>query len=322
MTDISTTSSASSTSTAPSMASTATTSTASSTASTATTATLQPQTCTMATVAVKLPSFWTEDPHVWFLQVEEQFKLARVTTETTKYSHLVTSLPPKVMMDLRDVLVQSHTNPYTTLKAVILKRTAATQKEKLQQLLQAEALGDRTPSQLLRAMSALYSTTPVSEPLFRELFISRLPTACQPFLALLPDATPLDQLAEVADRVVASTPTVPASIAAVSSPAASTFPAHSASPAPTPSPESTGDANILAAIKSLTEQVAEIKADRNTTQQPRSPRRWHNRSRFRVDSPPQSTGICVYHRRFGNRARMCRKPCSYYYQGNDQASGQ
>ena len=286
---------------------------------------------TLAAVAVKLPQFWKQDPHIWFLQVEEQFKKARITTETAKYSYLMTSLPPNIAMDVRDILVCPPSSPYTALKTAILKRTAVSQKENLQQLLQAEVLGDRTPSQLLRSMTFLHGTAPTNVPLFREIFLSRLPTTCQQFLAMMPDSTPLDELAEAADRVLSYTPAVLAPVAAVSTPTAHVPPTPVLPPTPMPCPVVASETAMIAAIERLTEQVAELKTERKEDYRRhrspprwrhRPPPRWCNRSRSREYPPTRSNGVCYYHTEFGSRARKCREPCSYYHQGNGQAGRQ
>ena len=43
----------------------------------------------IAALAVKLPRFWPEDPHMWFKQVEAQFTLWKITAGLTKYHHMV-----------------------------------------------------------------------------------------------------------------------------------------------------------------------------------------------------------------------------------------
>jgi hypothetical protein len=43
-------------------------------------------------VAVGLQSFWAERPAVWFAQAEEQFLLAGVCSEKTKFSHVISQL--------------------------------------------------------------------------------------------------------------------------------------------------------------------------------------------------------------------------------------
>ena len=40
-------------------------------------------------VAIKLPTFWAQQPEVWFLQAEAQFHIRKITDDTTKYYHVV-----------------------------------------------------------------------------------------------------------------------------------------------------------------------------------------------------------------------------------------
>ena len=43
-------------------------------------------------VAIKLPTFWAQQPKVWFLQAEAQFHIRKITDDTTKYYHVVAAL--------------------------------------------------------------------------------------------------------------------------------------------------------------------------------------------------------------------------------------
>ena len=36
-------------------------------------------------VAIKLPTFWTAQPNIWFTQAEAQFHIKNVTQDITKY---------------------------------------------------------------------------------------------------------------------------------------------------------------------------------------------------------------------------------------------
>nr|XP_050028954.1 uncharacterized protein LOC126524713 [Dermacentor andersoni] len=111
---------------------------------------------TVAVLDVELPPFWTGDPELWFVQVESQFAARRITAESTKYHHVVGSLPPATASEVRDLLLTPPAeNAYQTLKETLIRRVTPTEPERLQQLLREAELGDRRPSQLLRHMQQL-----------------------------------------------------------------------------------------------------------------------------------------------------------------------
>ena len=130
----------------------------------------------IAAVALKLPSFWSADPQVWFAQVESQFFTRKITNQDTKFHHIVACLPPEVAVDIRDLIINKPPdNAYDELKNTLIKRTTASRTKRLQQLLSAEELGDRKPSQLLRRFEQLLDGTSSDHPLIREVFLERLP---------------------------------------------------------------------------------------------------------------------------------------------------
>ena len=96
-----------------------------------------------AGVSIKLPPYWPDDPTIWFAQVEVQFVTRGITSEQTKYSHVVASLQPQFAKEVRDILVSPPTvKPYQVLKTELMKRTSASEQKRLHQLLTAEELGD------------------------------------------------------------------------------------------------------------------------------------------------------------------------------------
>jgi hypothetical protein len=73
---------------------------------------------------LKLPSYWTNDPTLWFLQVEARFRTHQVRSDRRQFDHIVDSLPQDVLFEVRDFLVTPPAaNAYTALKAAILSRT-------------------------------------------------------------------------------------------------------------------------------------------------------------------------------------------------------
>ncbi|KAM7281270.1 hypothetical protein ISCGN_006365, partial [Ixodes scapularis] len=152
----------------------------------------------LAAIRLKLPPFWTKNAKVWFAQVEAQFQLHHITSQATKYLHVVSSLPAEVADELEDIFAALPTsNQYNNLKAAILARKTASERSRVQHLLNMEELGDQRPSQLLRRMRQLLgdATSDADTSLLHELFLQRLPNDMVVVLAAAEDM-PLERLAD------------------------------------------------------------------------------------------------------------------------------
>lgn len=251
---------------------------------------LEPEeTVRVAAVQIKLPPFWPADPQIWFAQVEAQFITRGITSQKTKFEHIVASLSPEFATEVRDLILQPpDTTPYDRLKEQLIKRTAASEQRRLQQLFNAEELGDRKPSQLLRRMQQLLGdkANDTDGAFLRELFLQRLPSNVRMVLASTPDTGSLENLAQLADKVMeVAVPSVSGITAATTE------------------------------LEQLRQEVASLKTMLQALQQPRGT------SRGRSPSPaPQRRpqGVCWYHAKFGDNAQKCKPPCSK--SGNAQAS--
>ena len=216
-----------------------------------------PPTSVSAVVSLKPP-----------IQVEAQFACRCITSERTKFDHLVSSLSPEYAAEVRDLLLRPPTdNPYTTLKEQLTKRTALSEQRRLQQLLTGEELGDRKPTQLLHRMQQLLGDRPGIDPSFlRELFLQRLPHSARIVLASTPEGTALAVLAEMADKIMEVAATPP-SVAAIKTPKGS---------GATPTPQTASAAEIedlRSEITRLEKLVLKLSRSRSPARKSRSSHR-------------------------------------------------
>ena len=109
-------------------------------------------TATAYAVSLKLPDFWPSDPKLWFAQAEALFTAQNVTQEKTKFGHVVCVLPARYASEVSDIILRPPEQPYKVLKAELTKCVCPSKRQRLQQLLHVDDLGDRKPSQLLRHM--------------------------------------------------------------------------------------------------------------------------------------------------------------------------
>ena len=262
-----------------------------------------------SSVSIKLPPYWPRDPALWFSQVEAQFTIRGITSQSTKYAYVVGSLQPEVAQEVRDLLIHLPVeNPYTRLKAELVKRTSATEQQRLHQLLHAEELGDRKPTQLLRRMQQLLGENTLEPAIMKQLFLQRLPINTQLILASTKDDLDAESLAWLADKIVeiALTHATPPSL--------STVVPHPALPTSPPSTE-------LCKLQDLVAQLTTTINNLHFPPQPLGPipsRRTHPRTRSPSPSRPinfasdgQSPPICWYHTKFGTSAKKCSQPCSF-----------
>lgn len=151
----------------------------------------------LSAVNLLLSQFWIKIPSVRFIQVEAQFKLKHITSQMSRYLHVVSCLPTEIAEALSDVLARPPpSNQYDDHKAAILNRNADTKPYRLHQLLTTEELGDRCPSQMLRRTRQLFGDpSAVAETsLLCEMFFQRLPWSMVVVSAAADDIT-FDKLA-------------------------------------------------------------------------------------------------------------------------------
>ena len=255
--------------------------------------------------------------------MEAQFQTRGVTTEATKFAYVIASLQPEVALEVRDLLVQPPSaEPYTKLKAALVKRTSVSEQQRLNKLLTSEELGDRTPSQLLRKMQQLLGTATLEGTILRQLFLQRLPVNVQLILASTSEKLDIDELAALADRIVEVA--APASIRQIdTSPRPSIPPPSHSQPA---SHQASGEVQQLSLqVAQLTGQVQALACSMQEDRRSRSPFRQDrgaSGSRRRPSGSRSSSrqrhpgSECWYHWTFGEQARRCVSPCSARRRGS------
>ncbi|XP_050679662.1 uncharacterized protein LOC126975704 [Leptidea sinapis] len=151
-------------------------------------------------VGVRIPPFWPEEPAVWFAQIEGQFILSNVTSDSTKFYYVISQLDHQYAAEVKDIIISPPaTDKYEKLKSELIKRLTTSRERKIKQLLMHEDLGDRKPSQFLRHLQSSAGKT-IPEELIRTIWSSRLPNNLQTIVALQKDSA-LETVADLADHV-------------------------------------------------------------------------------------------------------------------------
>lgn len=254
-----------------------------------------------AATALTLPRFWDGNPTLWFAQVEAKFALARITSPTTKYFHVLEALPQQVATEVQDILTMPVTaTSFETLKSALLTRLVPSESTRLQHFLAPEDIGDRTASQYLRYLQSLLGAKAATtdEVLLKEVFLQHLPSNVRFGVAAWYDL-PITKIASIADRLMSTV--APGIDAAFSK----------------QGDDHTRDELLLR----LSVDVAELKqqfCSRTTpVRRTLSPSVCHGQ--FRRSSKPHHGSpsrsrqgvVCYYHRRFRSSARKCARPCTW-----------
>ena len=81
--------------------------------------------------SLKLPEFWKKSPEVWFARVEAQFNTRNITTDQTKFDHLVSILDIETAEEMQAILTHPPAaNKYETLKTELIRTYGKSQLQK------------------------------------------------------------------------------------------------------------------------------------------------------------------------------------------------
>lgn len=249
-------------------------------------------------VGPRLPPFWPEEPEIWFAQVEGQFAISGISSDSTKFNHVISQLDNQFSREVKDLIISPPpTDKYLKLKTELIRRLTASRENKIKQLLMHEELGDRKPSQFLRHLKSLAGAN-VPDDFLRTIWVSRLSHGIQTVLAGQPMSSSIDDLADLADRI------------------------HElATPSPSVASTSQPQANPGSALDALTREVAELRkqferlsserSSRSYSRPSRSPYRRSGSGSQRSQSNYKRFPYCWFHSKFGDKASKCVTPCDY-----------
>lgn len=264
------------------------------------------QTVETNVVRVKLPTFWANNPITWFIQAEAQFTLAKITVESSKYYHVISTLPQDVAESVSDLLQNPPTqNMYKKLKETLIERHSLSVEARIKKLISGEEIGDRKPSDYFRTLQRLAGgNASVGTDLLKKLWLGRLPNVIS--VALIPHKEEdEDKILKVADQIW----------------------------------EAMQDSNVSTITRNQTslqqqvvsqisnDELAQLRSEINELKKVVQSRSWdsdrsrdrfkdrnrsvsRNRSNSRKTYNPKGP-MCWYHFKFGSRATKCSQPCSY-----------
>lgn len=108
----------------------------------------------------RLPRFISNDPALWFIQIEAAFNSSRITSEGTRAEYLIAELDPEILLCARDIItIQPRpANIYTQVKQRVLATYSVSPESRLRQLLKGDVPSDGKPSLILTRLRNLGDT--------------------------------------------------------------------------------------------------------------------------------------------------------------------
>ena len=127
------------------------------------------QQTSISAVSIKLPQLRESNAAAWFVITEAQFNNANISTDTTKYNNVISSLSNELASKIIHVITKPpDQDKYNNFKNIICSLLEPSESYKAKQLANLNGLGDMTNSQLLNHMRCLNGQHEET-PLFKEM---------------------------------------------------------------------------------------------------------------------------------------------------------
>ena len=287
---------------------------------------------------------------LWFNQIETQFALHQIDDDDERYSLTCAALSGEIASDVRDVLLQPfRANKYDSLKAILIERRGLTTPERVNKVISGEKIGSDIPSRFLRRLrkTAGFGTKAVvGKAVIRQAFIRQMPASIRAHLATQPDSASLESLAVLADRALAAEQDVEESkpgVAEIKVDETSKLVGlledlskrikkletvttserkrnkgrgrannYAHAPAFAPNVQASGFiSNQHSQYRDVKDNARLFAPPTNlqTTARPFAPPPQNNVAQP-IDTA--TAQVCYYHHTYGEKARLCSEPCSYY----------
>ena len=149
-------------------------------------------------VSIKPPPFMESSAEGWFTIMEAQFHLQHITSEVTKFYHVLSALPPNVVSQLPVDTLSSKS--FTTLKPEIVQLFERTKPELFEQLISTAKMTGR-PSACMNELLCIAKKVGVGDDLVRHKFTQALPPTIGTVLAAQKELE-LTQLAKLGDELL------------------------------------------------------------------------------------------------------------------------
>ncbi|XP_050583215.1 uncharacterized protein LOC126918836 isoform X1 [Bombus affinis] len=246
--------------------------------------------------SVYAPPFWPQKIELWFVLLEKQFELARITDDEKKFSMTLANIELRYLDQVLDIFGDlPSTRQYEWLKGELIKKFTDSDSTRMQKFIDDEKIGDRTPSQFYRDLRKLAPKS-VSNDFVLAIWKNRLPENMQYVLTAVSvnEATILTRVADEmhdirchAERMLAR--------------------------------NATNSEQQIRALSIIEDRLSKIEAridalSLNNGRQPRSRSRRPGSGSSKRD---QLDRLCYYHETFRDQARKCRAPCDWNQRKRD-----
>lgn len=247
-------------------------------------------TSNLASVALTLPTFWSQNPDAWFVKVEAQLKSANITSEETAFYKVLAVLPESAAIKVRDISLKPkyEKGDYGTLKQKLIAVAQQSTLERLDRLCELRNISHKKPSDVLTELESLFHSSqtdkvmPMNSYMKKFWWLRALPHSIQQCLLPVAEMSTLASLVLSADQMYSANPPV----------------------------ESVTEIQRRSDYHEMGDQDDSLHSEQSPDLEVSA---LNNKQR----APPFKTQrkeplYCKYHLKFGDRARRCAVGCSRY----------